>query len=113
MWLDKAINEAPYLRDPYIERALLEYLDNNFKDVKKYCLMALQIESHGKTYINEIFSWDHTIYDLLSLAYFDENDFENSLISVNKAIEICTDENERKRLMNNKKIINERLKLSK
>ena len=25
LWLDKAINEAPYLRDPYVERAILEY----------------------------------------------------------------------------------------
>ena len=25
MWLDKAIEEAPYLRDPYVERAMLEY----------------------------------------------------------------------------------------
>ena len=26
MWLDKAIKEAPYLRDAYVERAILEYL---------------------------------------------------------------------------------------
>ena len=113
MWLDKAINEAPYLRDPYIERALLEYADNNFKGVKEYCLKALEIDSHQKSYINEIFSWDHTIYDLLSLAYFYENDFENALICVDNAIKICTDENNKKRLIDNKKIIENSLKFSK
>ena len=110
MWLDKAIKEAPYLRDPYIERALLEYSDNNFKEVKKYCLEALKIDVHQKSYINEIFSWDHTIYDLLSLAYYDENDFEDALINVDKAIEICTDKNEINRLISNKKLIEEKLK---
>lgn len=113
MWLDKAINEAPYLRDPYIERALLEYLDNNFKNVKQYCLKALEIDSHQKSYINEIFSWDHTVYDLLSLAYFYENDLQTAITYVNKAIDICTDEDNKKRLINNKKIIEEKLKLSK
>ena len=45
MWLDKAINEAPYLRDPYVERAMLEYELNNYEDVKKYCLLALEIKN--------------------------------------------------------------------
>ena len=25
MWLDKAMQEAPYLRDPFVERMLLEF----------------------------------------------------------------------------------------
>ena len=35
MWYDKAINEAPYLRDPYVERAILEYELKNYKDITK------------------------------------------------------------------------------
>ena len=65
MWLDKAIREAPYLRDPYVERALLEYQLSNYKEVEKYAKEALKIRKHEKTYINEPFSWNHTIYDLL------------------------------------------------
>ena len=61
MWLDKAIKEAPYLRDPYMERALLEYDLENYEEVKKYCLLALKIKNHPKTYINEIFSWNNNI----------------------------------------------------
>ena len=105
MWLDKAINEAPYLRDPYVERAILEYELNNFEDVKKYCLLALEIKNHTKTYINEPFSWNYTIYDLLSISEFYLGNIESSLKWINKAIEI---EPNNKRLINNKKIIQEK-----
>ena len=105
MWLDKAINEAPYLRDPYVERAMLEYELNNFEDVKKYCLLALEIKNHTKTYINEPFSWNYTIYDLLSISEFYLGNIESSLKWINKATEI---EPNNERLINNKKIIQEK-----
>ena len=38
MWLLKAVEEAPYLRDPYIELALLYYGNNEWEKVIKYCL---------------------------------------------------------------------------
>ena len=109
MWLDKAILEAPHLRDPLMERALLEYKQNNFSEVKKYCLEALKIKEHPKTYINEIFSWDYTVYDLLSLSYFYENNFEEALKYVDIAININTYEDQVERLLNNKRIIQENL----
>ena len=59
-----------------------------------------------KTYINEVFSWDHTVYDLLSLAYYYNKDYENSLININKAIELCNED----RLKKNKNIIKKELK---
>lgn len=105
MWLDKAINEAPYLRDPYVERAMLEYELNNFEDVKKHCLLALEIKNHTKTYINEPFSWNYTIYDLLSISEFYLGNIESSLKWINKATEI---EPNNERLINNKKIIQEK-----
>ena len=45
MWLDKAIIESPNLRDPYLERALLEYELENWKEIEKYCLKALEIKN--------------------------------------------------------------------
>lgn len=105
MWLDKAINEAPYLRDPYVERAILEYELNNFEDVKKYCLLALEIKNHTKTYINEPFSWNYTIYDLLSISEFYLGNIESSLKWINKAIKM---EPNNERLINNKKVIQEK-----
>ena len=102
MWLDKAIKEAPYLRDPFIERALLEYELNNYKNIIYYCKQALEIKEHPKTYINETFSFDITPYDLLSIAYYYEKDYDNSLIYINKALEL---EPSNKRLLENKEII--------
>ena len=40
------------------------------ESIEFYCNKALEIKTHKKTYINETFSWDHTVYDLLSLSYF-------------------------------------------
>ena len=101
MWLNKAIEEAPYLRDPYVEMALLEYREKNYYKVKIYCFKALKIKSHQKTYINEIFSWDHTIYDLLSICYFYENNVDKALYYIDKAIELSPNND---RLKNNKQI---------
>ena len=102
MWFNKAINEAPYLRDAYVEMAFLEYELNNFSAVKKYCLLALNIKTHEKTYINEPFSFDYTIYDLLSISTFYLGEIDESLKWVDIAIKM---EPNNKRLLNNKKLI--------
>ena len=58
MWFKKSIEEAPYLRDGYVELALLYYDLEDWDNVEKYCNEALKIKSHPKTYINEIFSFN-------------------------------------------------------
>jgi glycosyltransferase involved in cell wall biosynthesis len=110
MWLDKAMLEAPHLRDPFVERALLEYTQNNLEEVKKYCLLALEIKEHPKTYINEVFSWDHTVDDLLSICYYYENNMEEALKYVNNALKLLPND---ERMLANKTLIEEKIKLSK
>ena len=102
MWLEKAIKEAPYLRDGYVEMMLLNYLLEEWELIIKYGNEALKILKHPKTYINEPFTFDHTVYDLLSIAYYNLNDYEKSLDNINKALEISPND---ERLINNKKII--------
>lgn len=106
MWLDKAIKEAPYLRDPYVERGILEYNINNHNDAIYYMNEALKIKYNPKTYINEIFSYDSTIYDILSISYYNTKDYNESLKCVNKALKLNNDE----RIKNNKMIIEEKIK---
>ncbi len=102
IWLNKAIEEAPYLRDAYVERALLEYQLGNYIEVEKYCHDALRITSHQKTYINEVFSWDYTIYDLLSISLFYQNRLKESLIYSDMAITMNPKDD---RLIKNNEII--------
>ena len=99
-WLDKAIKEAPYLRDPYVEKALLEYTLENYNKVIYLCNQALDIKTNEKTYINEKISYDHTIYDLLSMCYYYKNEKQLALYYIDKAIKQSPNI---KRLQDNKK----------
>lgn len=103
MWLDKAIDETPYLRDPYVERAILEYNESNYDKVIYYCNRALEITDHTKSYINEVFSWNSTIYDILSIAYYYTGNIEEANKNIDIAITMNPDD---ERLINNKKIYN-------
>ena len=104
MWLDKAIKEAPYLRDPFMERALLEYDLSNWEDMVYYCNEALKINEHSKSYINEVFSWNNTVYDLLSIGYYYLGNVDKALFFVKKALDM---DNNNDRLIKNKHIFEE------
>ena len=106
LWLDKAIKEAPHLRDPLIEQALLSYELKQWKEVEEYCNKALEIKHHQKTYINEPFSWDYTVYDLLSLSYFYQQNYTKALEMINIAISM---EKNNERLKKNKILIEQAL----
>jgi len=107
MWLEKAIKEAPYLRDPYVEMALLEYRCGNDLEVIKNCTLALRIKENKKTYINEKFCFDYTIDDLLSLSYYNLGLYDISLFYVDRAI-LYDEMNER--LIKNREVIYEKSK---
>lgn len=106
MWYLKAIEETPYLREPLVELAMLEASLNNYSKVKEYCLKALDITSKYKTYINEAFSWDSTIDDLLAVAYSNLGNYEMAYIFVTRAHQKNPKD---KRIANNKKIIEKSL----
>lgn len=107
MWLNKAITETPYLRDPYMELALLYYELNEWKEVEVYVTKALEIKDKEKTYINEQFSWDATPYDLLALSYYYQERYLDALNAINTAIQY----NEKdERLQKNKEIIENMIK---
>lgn len=102
MWYEKAIKEAPYLRDAYVELALLYYELHDYGNMIKYCHQALRIKEKKDTYINEVFSWDYTIYDLLSIGFFEIEDFEKALSYSKMAVDM---EPDNQRLIDNYQII--------
>lgn len=70
MWLEKAIEEAPYLREGYVELAQIYYLEQNYEKAYEYLKNALIIKEKPKTYINEDFCWNSYFYDMLSVVAF-------------------------------------------
>ncbi|MBO5138345.1 MAG: glycosyl transferase family 2 [Bacilli bacterium] len=92
IWLEKSIKEAPYLRDGYMEMALLYYNMNEFDKVIYYVLMALKIKDKSNSYINEVFSWNYTPYDLLSIALYNIGEIEASYLFSKKALEYNPDD---------------------
>ena len=105
MWLDKAIQEAPYLRDPYMEKAIFCYKLENYNEVIKYINKALEIDVNNRTYINEVFTFDNTPYDLLSIAYYNIGEYEMAIENVKIALSM---EPENERLKNNYIIMKEK-----
>lgn len=110
MWLNKAILEAPHLRDPFVEYAMLSYILQDWDKVIDNCNKALQIKNKYKSYINESFCWDSTIYDLLSIAHFYKQDYKKAIKYVNIALQISPSD---ERLIENKKTFKAYLKENK
>lgn len=79
VWLYRAIAEAPYLREPYVETAYLAYLEKNWEKVYFMVNEALKIKNRPQTYINEGFCWDSTVYDLGAVAAFNLELYQKSL----------------------------------
>ena len=104
MWSIIAIKESPYLRDAYMEKALITYELKKFKETEKLCREALKIKKHPKTYINEVFTTDLNIYDILSVVCFYNGKYRSSLRYVKMALELDKDN---ERLISNKKLIEE------
>ena len=66
-----------------------------------YLIQALIIKEKPMVYINEIFSWDGTIEDLMSLNYYCLGLYDLAIYYVDKALEFKIND---ERLLNNKKI---------
>lgn len=94
MWYRKAIMETPYLREPLVELSLLEYSLGNYSTVVSLLELSLTKQKKHKTYINELFTNNDYIYDLLSISYYYLNDLEKAIYYAKKYLEINKD-NER------------------
>lgn len=106
-WADNAILESPYLRDPYMEKALIAYEEKNLDSAIINTFKALSKPEYTKTYINEYFCKNIFIYDLLSIIFYKKELYEFSYISLVNALKESPND---KRLLDNLKIINEKRK---
>lgn len=105
-WLYRAIAEAPYLREPYIESAQLAYMQSNWGKVLFMTEEALKIKERPLTYINEGFCWDYTPYDLGAIACYNLGLKKKSLIYAEEAVKMQPND---ERLKSNLSIIKKSL----
>jgi len=87
MWYKRAHKEAEYLREPLVELAILYNDEGKWEKAIEYLIKAKKISNKYKSYINEVFAWDTTIDDLLSIAYFNLGLKYEALFYINKVIE--------------------------
>lgn len=106
MWYEKAITEAPYLREPYFDLGLLYYNNKDYTKSEQYLKQALEIKDKSYSYINEERAWNETIYDLLSINCYYNQKYEEAIKYLKEALLIAPQE---ERLQNNYRIIQEYL----
>lgn len=106
MWYQRAILEAPYLREGYLELAALEYEEKKFLLAYDHLKQALSIQVKSDSYINEVFAWNEHIYDLLSLVCYELGYFEEAYLYSKKAVEMNSSD---ERLRNNLELISSKV----
>lgn len=107
MWYKNAINEAPYLREGYLELAFFYYERHRYEESYFSLMKALQIKEKSDSYINEVFAWNEFVYDLLSLVCYEMGYYEESYLYSKKAVFINPKD---KRLKENLKLIERKYK---
>ena len=73
MWYQNAIDEAPYLREGYVELAYIYYELGKYQKALDLLDKALLIKEKSKSYINEHYAWNYQIYDLYALCAYSLN----------------------------------------
>lgn len=79
MWYQKAIVEAPYLREPFVEYGVMNYNLGQYQKAIDSLLKSLEIEKNPKSYINEPYCYDGTVEDILSVCLYYEGKKEDAL----------------------------------
>ena len=69
-WLLRAIGEAPWLREPWLEASQYAAERGDWMGSLYFAQRALEIRERGKSYINEAESWGAKPYDLAAVAAY-------------------------------------------
>lgn len=91
-WLYRAIAEAPYTREPYVEFALLAYKLLDWDATFFLSTQALKIQLKTLGYVNESFAWDATPYDLAALSCYNLGLYQQAVDYSNQALELAPDD---------------------
>lgn len=101
-WYLRAITEAPHLREPYTDLALMLYQQEEWEGVLYFTACALSITARPRSYICEAAAWGSLPHDLRSVAFYHTGAYGEALVEIKKALEL---EPENRRLQENLKLI--------
>ncbi len=89
MWYQKAIKEAPYLRESYVELAKLFFDQKKYEQAYELLQDAYLIKEKAPIYINEAFAWNEYIDELMGLVCFELKRYPESLNYMQKALKLA------------------------
>ena len=69
-WYFRAVAEAPHLREPCLDLALLLYQREQWEGVLYFTHRALAIKERPRTYICEAQAWGSLPHDLRAIAFY-------------------------------------------
>lgn len=87
-WLYRAVAEAPYLREPYVDLANLAYDNDEWPEAYHMIEEALKIKTRPQTYINEGYCWDYSVYDVGAISAYNIGLKKKSLEYAKKALKL-------------------------
>jgi tetratricopeptide (TPR) repeat protein len=103
-WYLRAITEAPHLREPYMDLALMLYLQGEWEGVLYFTACALAITVRPRSYICEAAAWGSLPHDLRAMAFYHTGAYLEAVAEAGKALEL---EPENPRLKENLEILKE------
>ncbi len=101
-WLWRAMAEAPYLREPFMDLALEKYQQQNWEAVIYLTGLALAIQERSRNYITENTAWGSLPWDLRALAFYYTGQMEKADAAIREALKLSP---QNKRLLENQKLI--------
>lgn len=105
-WLLRAIGEAPHLREPWLDLAELACRKEDWAGVIWLTKRALDLVQRPHTYMTEASAWGEKPWDLASLGYYYQGQYELALEAAQKALTFAPDD---PRIQKNVALIRERV----
>ena len=91
-WLLRAVAEAPYLREPWMDLCRYFYAKGDWYGLAWAALQCVKIVERTQSYICEPAAWGPMPYDLLSLALYYTGNFQGACNAVAKALELSPED---------------------
>jgi len=101
-WFLRAIAEAPYLREGYVDYATMLLAAKKYPDALYFAQRALCIKERTMSYINSADAWGYAPYDIMAVALWYLGEKKLARENIDKALEYKPDDT---RLLMNKELM--------